>query len=132
MKKCLLFLMPLVLLLGCAEEIVSSMKKGTEVGMLADMRNMHVAQTQFMMKNQRYGTLAELRSANLIDEALASGEKNGYKIAVLSADDKSYAIQADPNSEDTLNLRHFYIDQTGVMRANDSKPAGPHDPPAVM
>ena len=73
-------------------------------------------------------------NAGLIDEVLASGFKQGYAIVYtpLTTDAQShtatYSVTADPISPST-GQRHFYSDQTGVIRSNGSVQAGPSDLP---
>jgi hypothetical protein len=132
MNRYFLIFVALLVLGGCAETITSTLQAGHDVALIAELRTLHTMQIQFMIKNQRYGTLAELRGAGMIDEALASGKKHKYIITLVSADEKSYAVRADPDPENKLCTRHFYLDQTGLVRAAENRPAGPNDPPAVM
>ncbi len=82
------------------------------------------------------GTTVSQTSAGLIDEVLASGQKSGfsYSYAVVTTDPSngnvtSYSINADPLVPGYTGSRHFYSDQTAVIRENDSAPAGPTDNP---
>ncbi len=117
---------------GCAEQITESLRFSIDTATLADMRSLHTAEAQFMMRNKRYGTLAELGAAGFIDKVFASGKTHGYIITGVSVGETAYAFRFDPEGESTPGLRHFYIDQTGVARANSKGPAGPQDPPASM
>jgi hypothetical protein len=71
----------------------------------------------------------------LIDVVLAAGVKNGYlySYTVLASDAlgdvTAYAINADPQVPNYTGTRHFYTDQTAVIRENDSVPAGATDNP---
>jgi type IV pilus assembly protein PilA len=73
--------------------------------------------------------------AELIDVVLAAGVKNGYlySYTVLASDPlgdvTAYAINADPQVPNYTGTRHFYTDQTAVIRENDSVPAGATDNP---
>jgi len=72
-------------------------------------------------------------SSCLIDPALSSGVKNGYNFAyapvasggVVSA----YAVNADPITSGASGQRHFFSDQTLVIRVNNSAAATNGDPP---
>jgi type IV pilus assembly protein PilA len=74
-------------------------------------------------------------NAGLIDSVLASGTKNGYTYGytVLTTDSfgfvTSYSITADPTSPGYTGTRHFYSDQTAVIRWNATASAGPSDSP---
>jgi type IV pilus assembly protein PilA len=59
-------------------------------------------------------------AADLIDSALVTGIKSGYTFAYTSATPyATYTLTADPVSTST-GQRHFYTDQTGVIRVNTS------------
>jgi len=74
-------------------------------------------------------------SAELIDQILASGQKAGYQYSytVLTSDSlgnpTGYSANADPLVQNYSGMRHFYTDQTGVIRENDTTTAGPGDTP---
>lgn len=131
MSRWILAVTAMLTLAGCAETVVESLKMGSEIGILGDMRTLHIAQSQFMLSKGRYGTFAELRDAGLINASFVESKRHGFVITQISADATGYALRADPKADDGLRRRHFYIDQSGVVRANDSKPAGPTDRPAV-
>ena len=73
-------------------------------------------------------------NAGLIDSVLASGVKQGYAIVYTSlttdaqGHTATYSVTADPITTST-GQRHFYSDQTGVIRSNGSVQAGPNDLP---
>ena len=55
-----------------------------------------------------------------IDSQLASGRKSGYSFAlsnVTGAPATTFAVNADPLSSGS-GTRHFYVDQSGVVRFN--------------
>jgi len=132
MTKFLFVLGTILVFSGCAETVTSTLQAGSDTAVIADLRSLHTMQTQYMLKNQRFGTLEELHGAGLIDQAMASGKKHKYIFSLVSADAKGYAVKADPEPDNKLCERHFYLDQTGIVRAAEKRPAGPGDPPAVM
>lgn len=73
--------------------------------------------------------------AQLIDSVLATGTKSGYLFSyvVVTTDSSgyvvTYTINADPSVQNITGMRHFYTDQTGVIRENDSSPATSADNP---
>ena len=78
------------------------------------------------------GSAGTSTAANLIDSLLASGSKNGYsfRVGVLSttAPASAYVLNGDPvNSLD--GQRHFYSDQSGVIRYNNTTQADMWDVP---
>jgi type IV pilus assembly protein PilA len=78
------------------------------------------------------GISPDQNNAGLIDEVLATGNKSGYVITYtpLTNDAQghtaTYSLTADPQSS-TTGQRHFYADQSCVIRVNVSVPAGPGD-----
>lgn len=73
-------------------------------------------------------------SAQLIDTILAAGTKSGFNFTYtpIATDAlghvQGYALNADPQAA-TTGQRHFYADQTGVIRENPSIPATASDLP---
>lgn len=80
------------------------------------------------------GIIPDQNNAGLIDENLAGGVKSGYIFTYtpLTTDAQghtaTYSLTADPQSPNT-GQRHFYTDQSCVIRSNVSVPAGPTDLP---
>lgn len=74
-------------------------------------------------------------AAELIDPVLATTQKNGYNYSytVLASDANgnvtSYSLNADPQVQNYTGARHFYTDQSAVIRENDTVAAGPTDNP---
>jgi len=74
-------------------------------------------------------------SAQLIDSVLQTGQKNGYLFfySASDADDKgvisSYAVNADPVVAGSTGRRHFFTDQSGVIRVETNSPANQNSPP---
>jgi hypothetical protein len=73
--------------------------------------------------------------ANLIDPVLASGRKSGYVFLYRatrlqgSTVPVGYTINADPAATGSTGMRHFFIDQTGVIRSERDRPATEKSPP---
>ena len=72
-------------------------------------------------------------SSCLIDSALASGTKSGYTFLYTpvsaGAVVASYSVNADPTTSGASGQRHFFTDQTNVIRANPTAAAADTDPP---
>jgi type IV pilus assembly protein PilA len=68
--------------------------------------------------------------ANLLDDSLSADQpiKSGYYFHYLAAEPDdvgqvtSFVITADPVSPNSSGVRHFYIDQTGIIRWNTDRP----------
>lgn len=71
-------------------------------------------------------------SSCLIDSALASGTKSGYTFLYspvsAGAVVTSYSVNADPTASGGSGQRHFFTDQTLVIRVNAAAAAGATDP----
>jgi len=76
--------------------------------------------------------IPDSNDALLIDTVLASGIKSGYGFTYVAATTDSqghvttFTLNVDPIATNT-GTRHFYTDQTNVIRVNGSAPAGPTD-----
>jgi prepilin-type N-terminal cleavage/methylation domain-containing protein len=70
-------------------------------------------------------------AVGLIDVTLAGGVKSGYSFTLGGATGTpvtTYTVNADPSSSSS-GTRHFYSDQSGVIRYNLSATAGTGDLP---
>ena len=78
------------------------------------------------------GVAPDQNNAGLIDDVLAGGTKSGYIITYTPLTNDAlghvatYSLTADPISA-TTGQRHFYSDQTCVIRSNPAVPAGSND-----
>jgi type II secretory pathway pseudopilin PulG len=74
-------------------------------------------------------------AAQLIDSFLQSGQKSGYLFfysAGYPNDEgviSSFIVNADPVLAGSTGLRHFFTDQTGVIRVESDRPANANSPP---
>ena len=79
-----------------------------------------------------FPTAPTATSACLIDSALANGTKSGYLFTYTPTTDganvSQYAVNADPLGSGSSGQRHFYSDESLVIRYNASAPASPSDP----
>jgi hypothetical protein len=63
-------------------------------------------------------------AANLIDVRLAEGSKNGYEYHyVPSGESGRFIVTADPTTEGDPTTNHYFIDQTGILRAESGHAA---------
>jgi hypothetical protein len=83
------------------------------------------------------GSPADCLAAGLIDAELASGLTDGYLYIYISTDldgngtIDAYSVNANPVEVGVSGERFFYVDETGVIRANNQQAAGPTDPPVT-
>ncbi len=81
------------------------------------------------------GSQASALHADLVDEVLASGIRNGYSFVYVVIDTSGsgrpdrYTINANPLSPGQTGQRYFYVDETGVIRFALGGPAGPGSTP---
>jgi hypothetical protein len=67
--------------------------------------------------------------ACLVDNVLANGEKSGYRFhySVFGSTESgridAFSLTADPVNATNLNLRHYFADQTGMIRVELGHPA---------
>ena len=63
-----------------------------------------------------------------IDSVLASGTKQGYQFTYEFIDAESFKLNADPVVSGKTGTRHFFADESGIIKANPDREAGPADP----
>jgi len=80
-------------------------------------------------------TVATAAAACLIDNVLASGEKSGYIVRYKAIDTlrsgsfDAFTLTADPINGGGSKDRHYFADQTGVIRVETGRPATAASPP---
>lgn len=75
-------------------------------------------------------------AASLIDTPLANGLKSGYVFAYVARPTDAfpktaYYVTADPLTPGTTGMRHFFTDETGVIRFSVGRPANRSSPPLL-
>src|SRR5579862_8344605 len=125
---------------------IRSKMRANEAGAVANLRNITTAEVVY---STTYGigfttTIAQLggttvnvdqNDAGLIDSVLATGSKSGYNFSysVLTTASngqvESYSVNADPAVAGQTGDRHFYTDQSAVIRGNTTAAASATDPP---
>jgi prepilin-type N-terminal cleavage/methylation domain-containing protein len=124
---------------------VQSRMRANEASAVQSLRNIVTAElvysttygvdfTTTMVQLSGTGISPDQNNAGLIDTVLAAGTKSGYTISYtqLTMDAQghtaTYSLTANPISSMT-GQRHFYADQSCVIRYNIAIPAGPNDLP---
>jgi len=78
-------------------------------------------------------TIPDATQAGLIDSVLSAGVKTGYifTYTVVATDANghviNYTLNIDPSAPGKTGDRHFYTDQSAIIRQNISTAAGPTD-----
>ncbi|MGZ4821891.1 MAG: prepilin-type N-terminal cleavage/methylation domain-containing protein [Terriglobales bacterium] len=117
-----------------------------EASAVGSARTINTAEVTFASTypNHGFATLAQLgpptsgsvgdTGAGLLDSVLASGTKSGYVFSVVTSGAASggaatiYTVNGDPQNSQT-GQRHFFTDQSGVIRFNASQTASASDSP---
>lgn len=119
--------------------LIKSKMAANEASAVGSLRTITTAEISYATACPRIGyayALSELgpsatvcpEGANQIDEALASGLRNGYRFTPNHgnfsghAPEDAFGWSADPVSNAT-GTRHFFVDQTGVIRYSTTGPA---------
>ncbi|MEK6732170.1 MAG: type II secretion system protein [Candidatus Omnitrophota bacterium] len=63
-----------------------------------------------------------------IDSVLASGIKQGYNFTYVFIDAESFTLNADPAVSGKTGSRHFFVNESDVIRAKLDSQADPADP----
>jgi type IV pilus assembly protein PilA len=135
----------LIIMAIAIPNFIKSKLRANEASTVSNIRNITTAEVVYSTTYE-IGFSADLISlggtgitvdqthAGLIDDVLANGQKSGYLFTytILAQDPlghvTSYSVNADPLVQNNTGVRHFYADQTGVIRENDTVAAGPTDP----
>lgn len=104
--------------------------KHNEAGALRSLQTLFASEATYQATtgNGDYGTLEELRKGLLIDPVLAEGHRYGYLFRVRREkwspeSQPSLKITAVPRSYGRTGRRSFYMNQTGVIYAEDKNGA---------
>lgn len=63
-----------------------------------------------------------------IDSVLASGTKQGYNFTYAFIDAESFTLNSDPAVPGKTGTRHFFANESGIIKANSSGQASSADP----
>lgn len=121
-------LLPIMIIAAIAiPNLLAARMAANEAAAMYSLRQIHAAELTYHSKkaNRYYGTLSELQSEALISPELASGTKSGYRFKVDALKDggdgsSGFTVTATPTEYASSGRRSFFIDETGVLRAEDS------------
>jgi type II secretory pathway pseudopilin PulG len=109
--------------------LLASRRAANEGAMIGVLRTLHSAEATYQATrgNGAYGTLAQLADAGgpLIDSDLASGTHYGYKFTIhvepSGFDEPArFQVVGVPLTYGSSGLRSFYVDESGVIRAENN------------
>jgi hypothetical protein len=131
-----------MVLTGCGEQPASTQKAEVrvrslpatsqrapdEIAAVAAISDVNAAQKTYFARNRRYAlTYEELTGALFLKEE-PTVEKTGYDIKLRpAADAATYTVLGIP-SPPTSPARHYFSDQTGIIRAEEGKDANAQSP----
>jgi type IV pilus assembly protein PilA len=114
--------------------LLRARRSANEASAIASMRAIGTAEMMYRASHGRYADMAGLRSDNAIPEDLASGKKSGYLFGVALGQDPSSQFTALGQPQiakgaTATGLRHFFMDESLVIRSKVGEPATVNDPP---
>ncbi|MFN0120606.1 MAG: prepilin-type N-terminal cleavage/methylation domain-containing protein [Blastocatellia bacterium] len=101
--------------------LLNARQSANESAAIGTLRTIASAQSSYVSANNDYGTLAELKTANLIDaslENMPTTVKSGYKLAELAPTTSLFVVCAFPDG--TGGTRRFGVTEDGVIRYDTS------------
>jgi prepilin-type N-terminal cleavage/methylation domain-containing protein len=104
--------------------LLETRKAGDETSAVASLRTIHAGEEIYRDQDKGHvgqlvfaTSLAQLFSTNaIIDQILGSGTKEGYVFVITIADSYHFEATADPLIPGRTGDRHFFIDDSGVIR----------------
>jgi type IV pilus assembly protein PilA len=119
--------------------LLRSKMAANEASAVGSLRTLNTSAVAFSTTYGNYPTkLSDLgpstaptsTAADLIDSALMSGTKSGYKFSWTAPSPyQQYSIIGSPVNVGVTGQRYFFTDQSGVIRVNLSAVAGSTDNP---
>jgi len=137
-------IIPILIIAAIAiPNLLSARQSANEASAMGNIRTINTAAATYVAEHPEKGYPASLDAmggsngteAALIDSQLASGEKAGYRFTYTAIDANSdgvvegYLLNADPLSPGTTGHRHFFSDETGVIRYDTAQMATKESPP---
>lgn len=106
-----------------APKLISARIPGNEAAAIGSLKALQSAQAHRLKKTERFGTLADLSSASLIDMVIGSGEKQGYRFECqpTAAGDGWWAT-ARPALPGKTGDRHFATNHQGLIYVSREGP----------
>ena len=113
------------------QALPTSQKEPDEIAAVAAISDVNAAQKTYFARNRRYAlSYEELAEARFLKEE-PTIEKTGYDIKLRpAADAATYTVVGIPSppTASPPGARHFFSDQTGIIRAEEGKDANAQSP----
>jgi hypothetical protein len=102
--------------------LLEARRAANEGSAIYSLRQISSAEAAFQGNFGKYGTLEELAANGLIDDALGSGTKNGYRFTITldSSNPEGFEVSGVPTEYRNTGRRSFYVDETFVIRGSDN------------
>ena len=122
---------PMVIIMAIAiPNLLAARRAANEGAFIATLRKIHSAEATYQATRGAgtYGTLDQLAAEGLLNPEMATGTHYGYKFTVnlraTSYDERpGFQVVGVPLTYGSSGLRSFYIDETGVIRAENNRGA---------
>lgn len=110
--------------------LLNARKAGNEASAISSLRTLSTVNEQYRTRFQSYaGDLDDLEDAGYIDSVLGAGQKSGYSFEYRMNRNGTWTCAASPVSEGNDGDRHFFVDQSAVIRFDmDSEARVSSDP----
>ena len=103
--------------------LLNARKAGNEASAISSLRTLSTVNEQYRTRFQGYAAnLNALQTAGYIDSVLGAGRKSGYAFNYLKTA-STWSCSASPVSAGNDGDRHFFIDQSAVIRFNATSAA---------
>ena len=122
----------MILITLAVPSILRSRIVANEGACMANLRTIENACQLYHINKQTYpvdfsGLIAPESNPPYIDSVLAQGRKQGYEYIYSLGDPDHFTVNANPTTTGFLKGRYFYIDESGLIRANLLAAAGASD-----
>lgn len=114
--------------------LLRARRSANEASAIGSLRAIGTAQMMYRASHGVYADMAGLRADNAIDESLATGKKSGYLFGVIPGPDPTsqFTAIAQPQISSGITAtgaRHYFMDESLVIRYRVGEPASRSDPP---
>ena len=116
--------------------MLRSRLQANETAAIECLRVIAAAQISFNAAKTHFGSFDDLTDASIgpgtafLEESWENGVvKGGYVFNMTSATESAFAVQADPEVANVTGSRHFFVDQSGIVRYSNNATATGNDQP---
>lgn len=139
-----LTIFPLLIIAAIAiPNLLSARQSANEASAMGSLRTITTAAVTYQAEHPEKGYPISLEALGtsvagepaILDSQLASGEKSGYRFTYTPIDangdgsNEAYVLNADPITPGTTGRRHFFSDETGIIRSETGQTATGESPP---